>query len=421
MLHGRAQFQYPDQLDQRSIRLLDIKPIKSEKIIIGLHTYLLDCAPSYISLSYTWGDPNDSSAIICHGQTLPVTKNLEEALWQLKKSQDIFKQRVVACNGNSEPLYFWVDAICINQNDDNEKNNQVRLMWEIYSHADLVIAWLGKQNEATERGLDLVKKLAIIIEQRSRGLNAGAGEKGEHQGFDPVELQSLGLPGVISNAWDDFFSIFSRQWFGRVWIIQEFVAAKECVFLCGDDIIDSSTLLRVGQLIEDDSLLRSMRNFNRRRHLGANVARLAALKRMEKKTDILELLWSTHLFRATDPRDRVFALLHMAQEIAPDMISDLIDYRLDTDQVLVKIASLSLCKGSLNVLSFAQSSGDLYRLPSWVPYWTALDFSYMPLVISWGVSALHQIAMPSESYCRVEANSVSVHPEVHDGENIFCV
>ena len=154
---------------------------------------------------------------------------------------------------------------------------------------------------------------------------------------------------------------------------------------------------------------------------GANVARLAALKRMEKKTDILELLWSTHLFRATDPRDRVFALLHMAQEIAPDMISDLIDYRLDTDQVLVKIASLSLCKGSLNVLSFAQSSGDLYRLPSWVPYWTALDFSYMPLVISWGVSALHQIAMPSESYCRVEANSVSVHPEVHDGENIFCV
>jgi hypothetical protein len=60
----------------------------------------------------------------------------------------------------------------------------------------------------------------------------------------------------------------------------------------------------------------------------------------------------------------VFALVHMAHEMTPDPISDLIDYRLDMSEVLHKIAGISLCQGSLDLLSFGRAFGDLCSLPS---------------------------------------------------------
>jgi hypothetical protein len=166
-------------------------------------------------------------------------------------------------------------------------------------------------------------------------------------------LEMLGLPSFISPEWDHLFSVLSRQWFSRVWIIQELLAAKACISLCGGDIIDSCMILRIGQIIEEEKLLASIRNSNRKRILTVNIASLATLKLKEKKTDLLELLWSTHLFQATDSRDRVFVLVYMAHEMTPGMISDLIDYKLNTNEVLNRIASISLCQGTLDLLSFA--------------------------------------------------------------------
>lgn len=128
-LSAGAQFRYTSGLSPRSIRLLDIQPGLGEDIIhIGLCTYPLDCAPSYVALSYTWGDPKHTSAILCHGQTLFVTRNLKEALWQLRESHDIFARRACAGSERKKSLYFWIDAVCINQNDDDEKSHQVKLM-----------------------------------------------------------------------------------------------------------------------------------------------------------------------------------------------------------------------------------------------------------------------------------------------------
>jgi hypothetical protein len=145
-------------------------------------------------------------------------------------------------------------------------------MWEIYSRADLVVAWLGKQDEGTKCGLDLIRLLTTVTEQRSSEQVARPGEKRKYQSLRLDELEKLGLPDVTSRVWDHLFSVLSRQWFSRVWIIQELVAAKACIFLCGGDIIDSSMLLRLGQIIEEDKLLASIRNVNRKRILGVNVA-----------------------------------------------------------------------------------------------------------------------------------------------------
>jgi hypothetical protein len=113
---------------------------------------------SYVALSYTWGDTKDPYAILCQGQTLFVTRNLKEALWQLRESHDIFEGPACARSEHNKTLYFWIDAVCINQNDNDEKSHQVKLMWEIYSSADFVITWLGNQDELTKRALTLSNK-----------------------------------------------------------------------------------------------------------------------------------------------------------------------------------------------------------------------------------------------------------------------
>lgn len=96
-----------------------------------------DC-PQYKALSYTWGspiyakkdDPILSAGIMCNGQTFSVGLNLMDALEEI---------------GNSGYQgYIWIDAICINQQDMDERHSQVILMGDIYAFASEVIVWLGK-------------------------------------------------------------------------------------------------------------------------------------------------------------------------------------------------------------------------------------------------------------------------------------
>ncbi|KAF2264100.1 hypothetical protein CC78DRAFT_464340, partial [Lojkania enalia] len=86
--------------------------------------------PSYKALSYVWGDPKAVSWIILDDVLVGVTKDLHHALRHLRHA--------------SEPRQFWVDALCINQNDVLEKTEQIKKMKQIYSQADQVIMWLGE-------------------------------------------------------------------------------------------------------------------------------------------------------------------------------------------------------------------------------------------------------------------------------------
>jgi hypothetical protein len=98
----------------------------------------------------------------------------------------------------------------------------------------------------------------------------------------------------------------------------------------------------------------------------------------------------------------------MADGTTPNMISDLIDYKSNKHQVLINTAKLSLKQGSLDVLSFAQAYGDLYSLPSWVPYWMASDYSYIPLIRSWNVLFPHQHSIPARPYHDISTDHVGV-------------
>jgi hypothetical protein len=108
-----------------------------------LQVYSLDQGrPEYVALSYTWGHPvwddfkdDLSHTIICNGQQVPVGFNLYEALHYIFIESDI------------APKLIWIDAICIDQSNVEERSVQVKQMTSVYIHAKHVMIWLGAEDQ----------------------------------------------------------------------------------------------------------------------------------------------------------------------------------------------------------------------------------------------------------------------------------
>ena len=123
----------------KEIRLLTITGESRGKITCRLHTVsLADGIPRFTALSYVWGSPTPNTSIWVNGAELSITMNLADAL----KSVTSHWQ---ASFPDSDPADFrlWVDSICINQADLQERGSQVQLMSTLYQSAELVIGWVG--------------------------------------------------------------------------------------------------------------------------------------------------------------------------------------------------------------------------------------------------------------------------------------
>jgi Heterokaryon incompatibility protein (HET) len=120
-------------------------PIPDTSDIHGkLHTFKLGGAPPFAALSYTWGDPALTSTIYLDGQPFLVRPNLHAALV-------ILRMRLLldyhTHNKDDRLQFLWIDAICIDQENIQERSHQVNMMSSIYSSAFLVVVWLGELDE----------------------------------------------------------------------------------------------------------------------------------------------------------------------------------------------------------------------------------------------------------------------------------
>ncbi|RTE78457.1 hypothetical protein BHE90_007050 [Fusarium euwallaceae] len=141
------------QIHSRQIRLLKVISTNPE-IVCRLKVVSLDDEPAYSALSYVWGDPAITKSILVNGKRVHVTTNLASALEHAPKHLE---------DANVAPR-LWADAICINQDDPNEKNHQVPFMKNIYSQAEIVICWLGPPDDQIHRGFDWID---IIVRECS--------------------------------------------------------------------------------------------------------------------------------------------------------------------------------------------------------------------------------------------------------------
>ncbi|KAF5514311.1 Heterokaryon incompatibility protein 6, OR allele [Colletotrichum fructicola] len=132
--------------EDKQIRLIRVDSgLETAQITVTLEIASLKDEPSFAALSYVWGDPTITEEISVNGHTSRVTNNLAAAL------RHIFKQQEVITNAQQQQLgrtvqpisRLWADALCINQNDIEERNQQVAMMGELYFSASVVLSWLS--------------------------------------------------------------------------------------------------------------------------------------------------------------------------------------------------------------------------------------------------------------------------------------
>jgi hypothetical protein len=180
-----------------AIRLLILQPSEDDQSPIHcslIRTTLAACDEDiidrYTALSYVWGTPKDPKEIFIDGKQFYLTQNLFHALRDLRDPQRT--QRL------------WIDAICINQADEKERNQQVSIMGSIYSSAHHTVIYLGPHSGDTSP-LDIVKQ--YLANQ------------------DPTHMKE--------NMESIALRIMSSLWFTRVWVLQELVLSRDPRLQCG--------------------------------------------------------------------------------------------------------------------------------------------------------------------------------------------
>ena len=130
------------------IRLLHVEPNADRKAPLSckLRTTSLTDHPAFQSLSYAWGEGTPTTTLRLEDLELDITSNLNAALCAVRRPD--------------QALLLWVDAICINQHDLEERNHQVKLMRQIYTQASTVNIWLGDETLGSPTALGLLKKIA---------------------------------------------------------------------------------------------------------------------------------------------------------------------------------------------------------------------------------------------------------------------
>lgn len=209
VFHG---FRYsPLDISIDSIRLLVLDP---GNLISGAlyHTSFSEL-PSYSALSYLWGTSEETKPILINGVFLDVRMNLWHALSHLRHT--------------GEKRVMWVDAICIDQNNENEKNHQIPLMAMTYGRALNVMVWLGDHDEI-DRAVDLRAVASFASSQDLSWL--------KQPQFRAAEAAIGNLVGVA--------------YWRRAWIIQEIGAAMEIQVHVGKQNMDWDQFMRLVELYQ---------------------------------------------------------------------------------------------------------------------------------------------------------------------------
>lgn len=375
------------------IRVLELVISPAEPLRCSLRTVKLDDPDTiYTALSYVWGDSAQPFAmdVVPDNGTIPLTTSLHNALQDLRDCAGV------------QPKTFWVDQICINQIDDEEKSHQVAQMDQVYKCAKQVVTYLGRSEEGDIEALELCERihdyflplfatseLAQIKLDESNWLTWAS--KYTHMYLDDI-AEELFFPEEI---WEGdggvkfarLEKIVSGTWITRVWLVQENILNNNTVFLRGTKTIAWDPIFLVC-LLSYIGLVPDIRRLNQ-------VTTLFMLRgawwNRESRTEWklwLHILMSSlgRVWQCWDPRDRVYSVLGLATD-ARELGFLRPDYKKSTAQVFTDVAvaltqrqirnepqdSLLL---SLREVSMEPSS--LTDIPSWVPTYTDLVYKKRP-------------------------------------------
>ena len=406
------------------IRLLKLNRNDNDKTSFDLEVHDIDRAPAFAALSYVCGSeapsctftlniPKDSAAVQPFEKrawSISITPNLKTTLVQLstfsriKKSFLGFSREKRGFLGHD---YLWIDAICINQIDLEEKSAQVSSMHKIYTAAQEVLICLGQEQDSSSAIIAVLKKVAglighvdhrpvgtefaaedIISEDNVRALAMILEDSGSVYELDA--LQDLGLPVAHHVFWQGLKRLFYREWFWRLWTFQEAVLAQRGYVVCGDQGIQWDQLLAIAKpLIATGLIYVSPSRVNvPKGRSGSSIPSPPIL-------DFQSMLGSTgraYCWRVnaarrrevSEPRDKVYAILSLAP---PDLRQSIdVDYTIPLPRLYTALTRALIRSNTHNlyiVFVMVDSVDRLPGLPTWCPDYGQLNhpgiFTSFPL------------------------------------------
>ena len=325
-----AYFQYTSLqgLATDTIRLLQLQPDADDQdIACTISPYRLSDALYYTAISYVCGLDDEDHWICLNNARLRVRPNLWRCLWRLRQHRQFG--------------LIWIDAICISQQDPEERTHQVAFVGQIYSNASLVVAWLGENADG----------VVDVLESRGnhdtfkRFLRKGYVCTRTHN-TEPICDQC----SIRVSLWKALANVGRREYWTRLWIVQEIALAKHVVICIGNVVFAYNDYLvwiqfyprldyapgrcisynfvtvdpdKRRERIAECTAWQKLRDDIKPSVSTTALTLLAALsKEPDKKQCALgTLMMACAQLRCSDVRDKVFALLSMSidfTELRPD-------------------------------------------------------------------------------------------------------
>ncbi|KAK3897785.1 heterokaryon incompatibility protein-domain-containing protein [Staphylotrichum tortipilum] len=256
------------KLGKDSIRLLEIESAQYENspLVCTLRKASFGSRPTYEALSYCWGTNRETDLITLNGFPFEVRKNVLDGLRFLR-------ERNVP---GAAPRAYWIDALCINQDDLAEKTQQIRMMDQIYFRASAVLVWLG-----AGRYTELQQEIAQLQMESLQG-NASS----------PITSREIEMASLLR----------TDPYWGRLWILQEMSVAGQLTVCFGDQSLSWASFMA---LISQSSMIT--------RSAPQKLDKLLRKKKYHGTHTLRCLLTDHQHAECSNPRDRVYALAGIAR------------------------------------------------------------------------------------------------------------
>lgn len=320
----------------------------------------------YVALSYRWSEDAGEELLLDGRGTLRISQDLDAALRRFRYASAL--------------RWIWIDAICINQQDDEEKSIQIPLMLHIYRGASRVIVWLGNRAEDAE----LLRRIKSLL----RDAKARPEIFGPDSPTPPDVARSL-----IASLSLNLSKLGQLEWFTRRWILQELALNANAVLCCGQTELPWPQLAgvlgcskghygfqgRQGSLLRPKQENAGLRNIQLLWDLWWNTVISPRPDSSEYHLELedrgIAALMDTYSnFECSDGRDQIAALIGLSRD-ARGPTAFRVDYADSVEQTYVKFAETLARTGHLAWLlyqRFQREKGRASRgtiLPSWVPDW----------------------------------------------------
>ena len=257
--------------------------------------------PEFDALSYTWGNPKDPITARVVPQTpskpdcaIEIGQNLARALRYLR-----YEDR---------PRNLWVDALCINQEDVDERNVEVKRMKDLYTIAPRTIIWLGEESENSSLALSTLHYFGNQIEVIKIGPETNIGSGDSPGAAEPDWWHPNTQLPYDEAIWSAIGDLLRRPWFERIWVLQEaMVSGAKAHIQCGAVTVPWLSIEKaIMSLSENLSVPSEIGRLLHQYEYGFH-------PRLKDGASLL-LKWS-RVHQCLDPRDKIYGILSLVPEL----------------------------------------------------------------------------------------------------------